>query len=243
MAAGLFPSPVPAAVRRADRGRTGGSRGDAAGARPGEPRLLARHPGASAASRPLSFVAKSEVARLAGGRRSSPGCSARVFIDRARRAAHGRGERGGRPAPRRGATSSCCSPEGTIGDGNRVLPFRSSLVGAARAALAERRAPGDPAAAARDHLYAAQRPAADPARAAGDRLVRRHGPRAAPRRLCSPAARSTARVTSGRADPASTPQRPQARDRRGRGGGAAGVSRGRHSGASRRAEPEPWTAR
>ena len=32
---------------------------------------------------------------------------------------------------------SCSSPKGRPGDGNRVLPFRSSLVGAARAALAE----------------------------------------------------------------------------------------------------------
>jgi 1-acyl-sn-glycerol-3-phosphate acyltransferase len=83
--------------------------------------------------RPLSFVAKSEIAgwpvvsTLAGLQRT-------IYIDR----------------QRRGATATVTSAmgrrlaegelvvlfaEGTTGDGNRLLPFRSALVGAARAAL------------------------------------------------------------------------------------------------------------
>ena len=83
--------------------------------------------------RPLSFVAKSEVAgwpligQLAGLQRT-------LYIDR----------------QRRGATAAVSAAmghrlaqgelvvlfaEGTTGDGTRLLPFRSSLVGAARAAL------------------------------------------------------------------------------------------------------------
>lgn len=84
---------------------------------------------------PLSFVAKSEVAGW-----PIVGLFARlqrtVFIDRARKthtaqvnAAVGRRLAGG--------DVIVLFPEGTSSDGNRVLPFRSSLVGAARAALAE----------------------------------------------------------------------------------------------------------
>ncbi|MDP4002623.1 1-acyl-sn-glycerol-3-phosphate acyltransferase [Methylobacterium sp. NEAU K] len=83
--------------------------------------------------RPLSFVAKSEIAgwpvigALAGLQRT-------IYIDR----------------QRRGATAAVSAAmghrlaegelvvlfaEGTTGDGNRLLPFRSALVGAARAAL------------------------------------------------------------------------------------------------------------
>jgi lyso-ornithine lipid O-acyltransferase len=85
------------------------------------------------ALRPLSFVAKSEIAGwpviglLAGLQRT-------IYIDR----------------QRRGATAAVSAAmghrlasgelvvlfaEGTTGDGTRILPFRSSLVGAARAAL------------------------------------------------------------------------------------------------------------
>ena len=88
-----------------------------------------------ASLRPLSFVAKSEVAGwpvvglFAKMQRS-------VFIDRARKShtASVNAEVGHRLA--RGDVI-VLFPEGTSGDGNRVLPFRSALVGAARAALAE----------------------------------------------------------------------------------------------------------
>ena len=49
--------------------------------------------------------------------------------------------------------------EGTTGDGTRLLPFRSSLVGAARAAIATDRPRAHPPAAAGDRLSAPQRPA------------------------------------------------------------------------------------
>ncbi|WP_336489131.1 lysophospholipid acyltransferase family protein [Methylobacterium nigriterrae] len=85
------------------------------------------------ALRPLSFVAKSEIAgwplvgTLARLQRT-------VFIDRARRAA---------TASVNAAVGSRLATgdlivlfaEGTTGDGNRILPFRSSLVGAARTAI------------------------------------------------------------------------------------------------------------
>ncbi|KQP53469.1 lysophospholipid acyltransferase family protein [Methylobacterium sp. Leaf106] len=83
--------------------------------------------------RPLSFVAKSEISRwpvvgtLARLQRT-------VFIDRARRAA---------TASVNATVASRLTDgdlivlfaEGTTGDGTRLLPFRSSLVGAARAAI------------------------------------------------------------------------------------------------------------
>lgn len=83
--------------------------------------------------RPLSFVAKSEIAGwpviglLAGLQRT-------LFIDRARRGATATvsAEMGHRLA---GGELVVLFAEGTTGDGTRLLPFRSSLVGAARAAL------------------------------------------------------------------------------------------------------------
>jgi 1-acyl-sn-glycerol-3-phosphate acyltransferase len=84
---------------------------------------------------PLSFIAKSEVEGwpvigfLARLQRS-------VFIDRARRKATA--EVNETVAHRLAAGEAIVLfAEGTTGDGNRLLPFRSSLVGAARAALAE----------------------------------------------------------------------------------------------------------
>jgi 1-acyl-sn-glycerol-3-phosphate acyltransferase len=83
--------------------------------------------------RPLSFVAKSEIAGwpvigvLAALQRT-------LFIDRARRVATATVSRamGHRLA---GGELVVLFAEGTTGDGTRLLPFRSALVGAARAAL------------------------------------------------------------------------------------------------------------
>jgi len=83
--------------------------------------------------RPLSFVAKSEIAgwpvigQLAVMQRT-------LFIDRGRRAATATvsAAMGHRLA---GGELVVLFAEGTTGDGTRLLPFRSSLVGAARAAL------------------------------------------------------------------------------------------------------------
>lgn len=83
--------------------------------------------------RPLSFVAKSEIAgwpligTLAVLQRT-------LFIDRGRRAATATvsAAMGDRLA---GGELVVLFAEGTTGDGTRLLPFRSSLVGAARAAL------------------------------------------------------------------------------------------------------------
>jgi 1-acyl-sn-glycerol-3-phosphate acyltransferase len=84
---------------------------------------------------PLSFIAKSEVAEwpIIGFYARLQRC---IFIDRARKShttyvntevAHrlARGD------------AVVLFPEGTTSDGNRLLPFRSALVGAARAALQE----------------------------------------------------------------------------------------------------------
>jgi len=84
---------------------------------------------------PLSFVAKSEIADwpgvgfLAKLQRS-------VFIDRARRKATAEVSATIAHRLARGEAIVLFA-EGTTGDGNRILPFRSSLVGAARAALAD----------------------------------------------------------------------------------------------------------
>jgi 1-acyl-sn-glycerol-3-phosphate acyltransferase len=84
---------------------------------------------------PLSYVAKAEVARW-----PVIGTFARlqrtVFIDRARRSATAEVNHLVAHRLRKGDVI-VLFPEGTTGDGNRILPFRSSLVGAAQAALAE----------------------------------------------------------------------------------------------------------
>lgn len=84
---------------------------------------------------PLSFIAKSEIAgwpvagTLARLQRS-------VFIERERRSATA--EVNALVARRLGRGEAIVLfAEGTTGDGNRLLPFRSSLIGAARAALHE----------------------------------------------------------------------------------------------------------
>ena len=84
---------------------------------------------------PLSFIAKSDVAGwpVVGLFARLQRC---IFIDRARKThtAHVNTE----VAHRLGQGDLIVLfPEGTTGDGNRLLPFRSSLVGGARAALAE----------------------------------------------------------------------------------------------------------
>jgi 1-acyl-sn-glycerol-3-phosphate acyltransferase len=85
--------------------------------------------------RPLSFVAKAEVNGWPG-----IGFLARlqrsVFVDRARKVATAEVNAAVAHRLARGEVI-VLFPEGTTGDGNRLLPFRSSLVGAARAALAD----------------------------------------------------------------------------------------------------------
>jgi len=84
---------------------------------------------------PLSFIAKAEV-----GRWPVVGTFARlqrtVFIDRGRRKATAEVNHAVAHRLRKGEAIVLFA-EGTTGDGNRVLPFRSSLVGAAQAALAD----------------------------------------------------------------------------------------------------------
>ena len=238
MAAGLFPPPVPADVRAADRGQRA-SRPRRPGARLGKPRLLARHLGHR---QPRPAVLRREIRgrALAGGRPLRTAATDRLHRSRPPRP-YGRGERDGRPAPRRGRH-------------HRAVPGRHLERRQPRAAVslvARRRGAGgalgvgrrdDPAAAARDHLHAAKRPAADPARPAGDRLVRRHGPGATPRGV--PRRRPVRGAGHLRgADPLRRRNRSQARDRQGRGGGAAGLSRGCHSGAARRASPKAMDKR
>jgi 1-acyl-sn-glycerol-3-phosphate acyltransferase len=82
---------------------------------------------------PLSFIAKSEVAtwpvfgRLAQLQRC-------IFLDRGRKSATAEVNQIVAERLHQGEII-VLFPEGTTGDGNRVLPFRSSLIGAARAAL------------------------------------------------------------------------------------------------------------
>lgn len=88
-----------------------------------------------AALMPLSFVAKSEIADwpLIGFLAKLQRC---VFIDRSRKASTA--QVNAIVAQRLGAGDAIVLfPEGTTGDGIRLLPFRSSLVGAARSALIE----------------------------------------------------------------------------------------------------------
>lgn len=88
---------------------------------------------------PLSFIAKQEIAGwpLFGLFAKLQRC---IFLDRTRRGATA--EVNAVVAERLAAGDVIVLfPEGTTGDGNRLLPFRSSLVGAARAALAGPSAP------------------------------------------------------------------------------------------------------
>lgn len=108
--------------------------------RPGVPTLvLANHVSwidipVMAGALPLSFIAKQEIATwpVFGYLARRQGC---IFLDRTRKAATA--EVNVRVADRLAQGDVIVLfPEGTTGDGIRVLPFRSSLVGAARAALA-----------------------------------------------------------------------------------------------------------
>jgi len=84
---------------------------------------------------PVSFIAKSEIGGwpLAG---TLARLQRSLFIDRRRRMATAAVNEGG--ARRLAAGEAVVLfAEGTTSDGNRVLPFRSSLVGAAKAALAD----------------------------------------------------------------------------------------------------------
>jgi 1-acyl-sn-glycerol-3-phosphate acyltransferase len=110
-------------------------------AAPGTPTLvLANHVSwldipVLASTGPLAFVAKSEIAAwpIFGFLARLQRC---IFIDRNRRAATA--EVNHVVAARlTGGDVIVLFPEGTTGDGNRLLPFRSSIVGAARAALGE----------------------------------------------------------------------------------------------------------
>jgi 1-acyl-sn-glycerol-3-phosphate acyltransferase len=83
---------------------------------------------------PLSFVAKSEIAEWPGVGFLSK-LQRSVFIDRTRRRATAEVNATIAHRLARGEVIVLFA-EGTTGDGNRILPFRSSLVGAARAALA-----------------------------------------------------------------------------------------------------------
>ena len=122
---------------------------------------------------PLSFIAKSEVEGW-----PVIGCSRElqrsVFIDRQRRKATVEVNDALAHRLVKGEVLVLFA-EGTTSDGNRLLPFRSSLVGRGpgRAHARQRRAGHSPA--ARDRLYAPQRIARHPARAPLHRLVRRHG--------------------------------------------------------------------
>ena len=90
--------------------------------------------------RPVSFVAKAEVASwpvlgtLARLQRT-------IFIDRTRRQHTGVVAERSRPARRRNGEVVVLFAEGTTGDGNRVLPFRSALLGAAERGRGRRRSP------------------------------------------------------------------------------------------------------
>ena len=184
---------------------------------------------------PLSFVAKSEVERW-----PVVGLFARlqrtVFIDRARRAHTA--EVNATVARRlAGGDIIVLFPEGTSSDGNRVLPFRSSLVGAARAALS----------ASGAGTIQLQPLAITYTRRNGLPLTRRDRPEIAwygdmdlAPHLAALIRRRPVRGAGHLrgADPLRRRNRSQARHRQGRGGGAAGLSRGCRSGAARRAEPE-----
>lgn len=89
---------------------------------------------------PLCFVAKSEVARWPG-----VGLLAKlqrtVFVDRGSRTATAK-VAGEMAARMKDGDPVVLFAEGTSSDGNRVLPFRSALIGAARHAMAEGREGG-----------------------------------------------------------------------------------------------------
>ena len=121
-----------------------------------QPHLLARH---HRARLPAAALLRGEIGdrRLAGRSGTLARLQRTVFIDRARRADDGERQRHGGRAASTGGDLIVLFAEGTTGDGTRLLPFRSSLVGAARAALDSARAAvrdRDPAAAPGDHLSA-----------------------------------------------------------------------------------------
>ncbi len=87
------------------------------------------------AMRPVSFIAKSEIAGWPGIGQLSK-LQRTIFIDRSRRShtAAIASEMGARLT---GGDCVVLFAEGTTGDGTRILPFRSSLLGAVKEALGE----------------------------------------------------------------------------------------------------------
>ena len=145
----------------------------------GAPAAIARccsspitRPGWTSRSSPRSRrSSSSRRAKSRAGRSSA--CSAKlqrtVFVDRDRRQETGEVNARSRNACRR--RSGALFAEGTAGDGNKVLPFRSALVGAAQDAIAS----ADDSslrAAGRDRLSEPARAAARPPASSARRLVR-----------------------------------------------------------------------
>ena len=143
--------------------------------------------------------------RLAAGRILRPH-AAPVFLDRQRRRATAEVNHAVAHRLRKG-DAIVLFAEGTTSDGNRLLPFRSSLVGAAQAALADPASAESISSRSRSPTPP-QRPADHPPGASGHRLVRRHGTRAAPEPLRARGAPRRGRHL-GRSDPVR--RRPEAR--------------------------------
>ena len=129
-----------AAVPAARRPRHGGRRARStrpAGADRRQSRLLARHLGARR-GRADGVRRQARGRALAAVRRCSRELQRSVFVDRERRQKTGDVNREIAAAACRGDPVVLFA-EGTSSDGNRVLPFRSALIGAVRGGLRRRR--------------------------------------------------------------------------------------------------------
>ena len=159
----------------------------------------------------VSFIAKSDTRRLADLSARSVRLQRTVFVERERKRKSG--EQASEIAQRLAAGDAMVLfAEGSTGDGNMHLPFKSTLFGAADDGDRGGRGGQGLHPAGGHHLHARAWHADGPAAPSAGCLDRRQRPRAASQRACCAKARSTSRCISASRSSSTRGVRPQGGD-------------------------------